>query len=42
MASNYNSRLKPAEVLVKDGEAFLIRKRDEFDDLLKNQIKTYK
>jgi diaminopimelate decarboxylase len=38
MASNYNSRYKPAEVLVKDGEAFLIRKRDEFQDLLRNQV----
>lgn len=38
MASNYNSRYKPAEVLVKDGEAFLIRKRDEFHDLLRNQV----
>jgi diaminopimelate decarboxylase len=38
MASNYNSRYKPAEALVKDGEAFLIRRRDEFEDLLKNQI----
>lgn len=38
MSSNFNSRFKPAEVLVKDGEAFLIRKRDEFDDLLKSQI----
>src|SRR3954447_8406204 len=38
MSSNFNSRLKPAEVLVKDGEAFLIRKRDEFADLLRNQV----
>jgi len=38
MSSNYNSRYKPAEVLVKDGEAFLIRKRDEFEDLLRNQL----
>jgi diaminopimelate decarboxylase len=38
MSSNFNSRLKPAEVLVKDGEALLIRKRDEFEDLLRNQI----
>ena len=38
MASNYNSRYKPAEVLVKDGKAQLIRKRDNFDDLLKNQV----
>jgi diaminopimelate decarboxylase len=38
MASNYNSRYKPAEVMVKDGEAHLIRKRDSFDDLLRNQV----
>jgi diaminopimelate decarboxylase len=38
MSSNFNSRLKPAEVLVKDGKAYLIRKRDEFEDLLKNQV----
>jgi diaminopimelate decarboxylase len=38
MSSNFNSRYKPAEVLVKDGEANLIRRRDTFDDLLRNQI----
>lgn len=38
MSSNFNSRLKPAEVLVKDGEAHLIRERDEFEDLLHKQI----
>lgn len=38
MSSNYNSRYKPAEVLVKDGESLLIRRRDEFEDLLRNQI----
>ncbi|MDY3548647.1 diaminopimelate decarboxylase [Riemerella anatipestifer] len=38
MSSNFNSRLKPAEVLWLDGKAHLIRKRDEFEDLLKNQI----
>lgn len=38
MASNYNARFKPAEVLVIDGKAQLIRKRDEIDDLLKNQV----
>ena len=38
MSSNFNSRLKPAEVLVKDGKAQLIRKRDEFNDLLRNQV----
>jgi diaminopimelate decarboxylase len=38
MSSNFNSRLKPAEVLVKDGKASLIRKADEFKDLLRNQV----
>lgn len=38
MASNYNARFKPAEVLLKDGKSFLIRRRDELDDLLKNQV----
>jgi diaminopimelate decarboxylase len=38
MSSNFNSRLKPAEVLMKDGKAALIRKRDVFEDLLRNQI----
>lgn len=37
MASNYNSRLRPAEVLVMDGKAFLIRERETFDDLLRGQ-----
>jgi len=38
MSSNYNSRPKPAEVLVHKGEAMLIRKRDTYKDLVKNQI----
>ncbi len=38
MASNYNSRYKPAEVLWKDGKGILIRKQESMDDLLKNQI----
>jgi diaminopimelate decarboxylase len=38
MSSNFNSRYKPAEVLVKEGKAQLIRRRDEFADLLNNQI----
>jgi len=37
MSSNYNSRYKPAEVLYKDGKAHLIRRRDSFEDLLRNQ-----
>ena len=38
MASNYNSRYKPAEVLWKDGKGIMIRERETFEDLLKNQI----
>jgi diaminopimelate decarboxylase len=38
MSSNYNSRYKPAEVLWKDGKGILIRARETFEDLLKNQI----
>lgn len=38
MASNYNSRYRPAEVLVFKGEAHLIRKRETFEDLLHNQV----
>jgi diaminopimelate decarboxylase len=37
MSSNFNSRYKPAEVFVKDGQARLVRKRDRFEDLLRNQ-----
>lgn len=38
MSSNYNSRLRPAEVLVINGEAKLIREREQFEDLIKRQI----
>lgn len=38
MSSNYNSRYRPAEVLVYNGEAHLIRKRETFDDILNNQV----
>lgn len=38
MASNYNSRFRPAEVLVENGKPKLIRQRDVFEDLLKNQV----
>jgi diaminopimelate decarboxylase len=38
MSSNYNSRYKPAEVMVKDGKALLIRRLEGFEDLLRNQI----
>ena len=38
MASNYNSRYRPAEVFVHNEKDFLIRKRENMEDLLKNQI----
>lgn len=38
MASNYNSRYKPAEVLWFEGKGHLIRERETFEDLVKNQI----
>ena len=38
MASNYNSRYKPAEVLWMNGEGHLIRAHETFEDLLRNQI----
>lgn len=38
MSSNYNSRLRPAEVLIINGEARLIRERETFEDLLRHQI----
>lgn len=38
MASNYNSRLRPAEVLVINGKAKLIRKHEEMSDLLRGQV----
>jgi diaminopimelate decarboxylase len=38
MASNYNSRFRPAEVFWHQGEAKLIRKAEQFDDLLHNQV----
>ena len=41
MSSNFNSRLKPAEVLVREGKTELIRKADVFDDLLKNQVEVF-
>lgn len=37
MASQYNSRFRPAEVLIKNGEAFLIRRRETMEDLLQGQ-----
>lgn len=38
MANNYNSRFKPAEVMVHKGKAHLISKRQTIEDILHNQI----
>jgi len=38
MASNYNSRPRPTEVLWIDGQAKLIRKAETLEDLLRNQV----
>ncbi|MDV7139660.1 diaminopimelate decarboxylase [Maribacter sp. TH_r10] len=38
MASNYNSRFRPPEVLWHKRKAILIRERETFDDLIKNQV----
>ncbi|HEX7691964.1 MAG TPA: diaminopimelate decarboxylase, partial [Sediminibacterium sp.] len=38
MASNYNARFKPAQVLFIKGQSHLIGRRDAFDDLLRNQV----
>jgi len=38
MASNYNSRYKPSEILFYNNEFIEIRKRESFEDLIKNQI----
>lgn len=38
MASNYNSRFRPAEVLVFEGQAHLIRRRETMADLLGTQV----
>jgi diaminopimelate decarboxylase len=38
MSSNYNSRPRPAEVLVVNGKAHLIREREKFEDILRGQI----
>lgn len=38
MSSNFNSRLKPAEVMVVEGKDYLIRRADVFEDLLRNLV----
>jgi len=38
MSSNYNSRFRPAEVMIHEGKDYLIRKREDMTDLTRNQI----
>ncbi len=38
MSSHYNARYRPAEVLIDEGEARLVRRRDTLDDLLRTQL----
>jgi len=38
MSSNYNSRPRPAEVLLEDGKARLVRKRETFEDLVSHDL----
>jgi len=38
MASNYNSRVRPAEVLVYNEKTHLIRERETMEDILRHQI----
>jgi len=38
MGSNYNTRFAVAEVAIKDDKDFLIRKRETFEDIIKNEI----
>jgi len=38
MASNYNSRFRPPEILWHKNKAILIRERENFDDLIRNQV----
>lgn len=38
MASSFNSRCRPAEILMRDNQAYMIRRRETLDDLLALQI----
>ena len=38
MASNYNFRMRPAEVLVENGAAKLVRRRENYEDLIRPEI----
>jgi diaminopimelate decarboxylase len=38
MTSNYNSRVRPAEVLWYEGKGHVIRERETFEDIIRNQV----
>jgi diaminopimelate decarboxylase len=38
MASNYNSRVRPAEVLWYEGKGHIIRERETLEDIIRNQV----
>jgi diaminopimelate decarboxylase len=38
MASNYNFRMRPAEILVENGAARLVRRRDNYEDLIRPEL----
>ena len=39
MASNYNMSLRPAVVVVNDGQARLVRRRETYEDLLRPEFR---
>jgi diaminopimelate decarboxylase len=38
MSSNYNSKTRPAEVLIEAGKAKLVRQRETYDDLVRGEM----
>ncbi|WP_104747116.1 diaminopimelate decarboxylase [Helicobacter bilis] len=38
MSSNYNSRMRPAEIAIYNGESYLIKEREEFDLSVQNEL----
>jgi diaminopimelate decarboxylase len=38
MASTYNMRPRPAEVMIEDGRVRLIRRRETFEDLIGTEV----
>jgi diaminopimelate decarboxylase len=38
MSSHYNSRIRPAEVMIFEGKDYLVRQRETLEDILRNQI----